>query len=562
MNTEVPQRRNFAEMSSVREIAISAIAVCAIAMAMLGNHKSGNDVHSGLVAKLFAFTIAAVVSWTFFRFTRKAPRNEPVSCVARDESQFDTSKHVELMRKFAVERNVGGAMRTFGLIKQSGSPSSLMYNIVLQACINSGNIQAAEDWMDEVKDAGMADQSSFQILIKALVASHNIQKAYDILMSMRGAGVQPEITTINEVLGGFARENLIGQAFSMLKEMNIKSDEQWDGVQANSVTLNAIVKLINASRDTNIKLDFVQGILSKYKLEANTREARSAARRSSNLESPLPVPLPFLSGVAAHSKDAKEASCAHHIEVAGSLSKIKAVRRTLKQLGFLDKEKGPWPLDGHWETSHGLTVVIEGKMVRWSGRHASKLRFTSQDRTACVLSLYREATQGQLVEGHGPMTQISLRWSNGDIWYPCDGRAIGQHVLCCQTMSRTSRDEMQQQLYRARARAVLKCVSRQALQMPAVFEDAITQFLGIDLYFVRIRFESSWNPSKVDEDELPISDSSTDICDSISRRHPQIGLRHCWADRSADACGQRALVNGEELDEPCFNRHIGAVSWA
>jgi hypothetical protein len=26
-------------------------------------------------------------------------------------------------------------------------------------------------------------------------------------------------------------------------------------------------------------------------------------------------------------------------------------------------------------------------------------------------------------------------------------------------------------------------------------------------------------------------------------------------------CGQRTCVNGEELDERCFGRHVGAVSW-
>lgn len=227
----------------------------------------------------------------------------------------------------------------------------------------------------------------------------------------------------------------------------------------------------------------------------------------------------------------------------------------------MDKSENGWPLDGHWETDHGLTVVIEGKMVRWSGRHASRLHFTNGERSACTLSLYRESAHGQLVQGQAPVATKSIRWSNGDTWCALDGRAIGQHVVFRQSMSKTSRDEEQGDMYRARARAVLKCVSKQALQMPAIFEDTITQFLGNDLYCVRVRFESRWNPSFKEEEDLPSSDWSSDFCEAMSRRHPQVGLRHCWADKSVNGCGQRTLANGEELSESSFNQHIKAVSW-
>lgn len=542
------------------DIAVSAIGVCVVAMIMLFDFRSGDDVQSGIVAKLLVFAFAAL--WVLSLFRRKALATNEL--IPSREAQFDVSEHVELMKKYASERNIVGAMRTFRLMKQKGELSSLVYNTMLQAHINSGNMYAAEDWMDEIKEAGMADELSFHILVKALVTAHALQKAYDLLKEMSQAGVKPQIATFNEVLGGFARENQVDEALSLLEEMHTQ------GVEPTSVTLNAIVKLMNGSRHSNLKLGAVDRVLKKYNLEAITNGPRSVVRRASiDMATPTPIPLPCLSAVVSHSNTAKQAPCAHDVQVTGTLSEIKAVRRTLKQLGFLDKaESGEWPLDGHWETGHGLTVVIEGKIVRWSGRHASRLRFTNEDRTACVLSLYREATQGQLVQSTGIAATKTLRWNNGDIWYPCDGRAIGQHVLFTQTMTKTSRDEVQCEMYRARAKAVLKCVSKQALQMPAIFEETITQFLGNDLCYVRIHFESRWNPSKSedaphsDDEELSLSDMSMDVCSSISRRHPKIGLRHCWADKSVNNCGQRTLVNGDVIDEACFNRHIKAVTWA
>jgi len=248
----------------------------------------------------------------------------------------------------------------------------------------------------------------------------------------------------------------------------------------------------------------------------------------------------------------------------GSLAQIKGVRRTLKQKGFLDEaEKDASPLDGHWETDHGLTVVIEGKLVRWSGQRASRLRFTSKDRQTCALVLYGEATHGQLVlPALAPSATKTLRWDNGDVWHSYDGRTIGHDILFSQTMTKPLRDKMQDQMYRARANVMLRCVSKQSLGLPLIFEDAITAFLSNDLYYVRVLFESKWNnPSRRNQDEMLSLETDTDICGIISRRHPRIGIRHCWAEVGSDCCGQRTLVNGEEVDEECFSRHIRAVSW-
>jgi len=93
---------------------------------------------------------------------------EPVIVEEPKELQFDVSVHVALMQKYALERSISGTMRTFRTIQRSGVPlNSLMYNTVLRAWINCGNVQAAEDWMEEMLDAGMADERSFNILIKA-----------------------------------------------------------------------------------------------------------------------------------------------------------------------------------------------------------------------------------------------------------------------------------------------------------------------------------------------------------------------------------------------------------
>lgn len=533
------------------DIAISAIVVSAISLTTLSSGWSwanvGNDV------KLIS--IAIVACWMLVRFrsiqSHVDKKKESVQPPQPDVVQFDVNKHIELMKKCAWERNIGGAMRSFRSIKQSGAClSSLMFNTVLQACVNCGNIQAAEDWMDEIKEAGMVDECSFNILIKALVTACTLEKAHKVLMTdMKSAGVEPSTAAFNEVLCGFAREGRFEESYSLLERMTAQ------GLQPNSITLNAISKLLNSSTGTSQRIQSVEKLLSKCKFVVGVHSVRTCI--SSDTLLPVPVPSPCIASVISSAKHAKRALCTHEVRLSGSLSQMKATQRTLQQQGFLHKsEGGGWPLDGHWETDRGFTVVVEGKMVRWSARNASRLRYTRHDRSTCVLTLYGEAAHGSLI-GHAADGPQTLRWDNGDVWYPCDGRAIGHNILFSQTMTKIYRDTMQDEMYRARARATLMCVSKQALHMPSVFEDAITQFLGNDLYCINICFESRWNPSNVDEDEF----SSEDVCVSISRRHPRIGLRHCWADYGNGSCGQRTWVNGEELDDHCFCKHMGAVSW-
>lgn len=600
-------------MVKICDIAIFAAVVYAICLPASSSAWSYCNV--GKDVKLFFFAVGAV--WAARRYRSKQPQSHkgpdsaPSVCPAATKNAVavvrpsaidrDESNDLKFIYKCAWERNIGGALSTFRSMKDSGCClSPFLFNTMLQAFVNCGNIQAAEDWMDEIKEAGKADETSFNIFIKALVTARTLDKANDVLMKdMRRAGVPPNVTVFSEVLGGLVRESHCTQGFTLFNQMDIL------GLKPTSTICNSMTKLINASRNISQGIESFDRIFSKCTFDASHRSHTEGVRSCISPDTllALPVPSPVLATVISQSKHTARASCAHEIHLSGNWRQMKAARRTLKQLGFLDKaEKCGSPLDGHWETDQGFTVVIEGKMVRWSERDASRLRFTTNDRRACVITLYGAASHGQLAHlADAPDGLEVLRWDNGDVWYQCDGRAVGQRVLFSQTMTRTLRDTMQDEMYCARASAVLKRVSTQTLHMPSVVEDAILQFLGNDLYYISVCFESRWNPSRSDEDgqlppkaiddlifdedepsmleasqnscvaggelpflaaTLPSVAADQDVCSSISRRHPHIGLRHCWADLSDNSCGQRTWVNGEELDEHCFCRHIGAVTWA
>lgn len=491
---------------------------------------------------------------------------EPSVIVEQEEDQStlvaqQTQHHVELMQKCASERNISGVMRSFRSIQQSGADlNSLMYNTVLRAWISCGNIQAAEDWMKEIIEAGMVDESSFSMLMKALVMARAPDQATALMKDMRAAGIQPNISTFNELLSAFAQDGLSNKGLSLLEEMDA------DGVQPTSRTRDTIAKLLDSSRDRDQSFDRVSQILSKYGIETHTNN-HNPQLLVHNLQlgcepksSLVVIPaLPRIAATIVQGEKATSRLCAHEVHATGSLAQVKAFRKTLSKRGFLTKDGcSEWPLNGHWETDHGLTVIVEGKLVRWSQQRASRLRFTGKDRSTCELMLYGEPANGRLVTpATAPGATRELRWDNGDVWHSYDGRVIDGLTLFYQTMSKTLHDHMQDAAYRARSDGVLACVSKQRMGMPLILEDLITQFLGNDLHYVRVHFESKWNPSSAEADE-----AEPDVLDTLSRLHARLGLRHCWAEQSTGSCGQRTLVNGDEVSEDVFNRHIKAVRTA
>lgn len=576
-------------MAHVDTIA-SAVVVCAAVWAVPSDHWS----LSFLCGDLALICFAAVAYWALSHSRQRFKANLATGMSAKDcyvvdavhettenelpshcsvehatpqEQQtecFDVDQHVKLMQKYASERNISGAMRTFRIIQQSGCClDSLIYNTILRAWINCGNVQAAEDWMEEMKEAGMADEASFTLLIKALVKESDLDKANALVEDMREAQLQPGIDILNELLCGYAQEGLFDDGLSLLEEMHSQ------GMRPNDYTLGTIVKLVDSARGINQQFDRLEKVLLQYGIEPSKESPCSELAEASNhqhlLKDPFDaslgiepqvvpphavLPCPRLAAVLLQAKEATSRLCAHEVRITGTLAQIKAIRRTLKQYGFMDKDgNSEWPLNGHWTTEHGLTVIIEGKCVRWSRHRASRLQFASSDRRSCMLSIYGESSHGQVTYTTSvPEATRALRWDTGDIWHAYDGLSIAGHSpFFSQTMSKTLRDTQRDNTSRAVAQAMLKSVSKHRLGVPSLVEDMINDFIGEGLFYVNMHFETKWTLGTEEE---------ADIFECLSSRHPRVGLRHCWAEQNSGIYGQRTFVNGEEVSEDIFNRHI------
>jgi pentatricopeptide repeat protein len=385
------------------------------------------------------------------------------------------------------------------------------------------------------------------MLIKALVRAESFDKALALKLQMECDGVHPDIATFNELLIGSAQLGSFDDGFSLLEEIEAH------GLKPNLLTLQATARLVDCSR----KFEKVQehgDVANRIsKLFATQGGELCYHGLALDYKSSGPWPFPALASTLRRAKTAMPSACLHEISVTGRLAYIKNVRKTLKQHGFLDREEdGSWPLDGHWETEHGLTVVIERSLVRWSRHRASKLKVLGSDRRSCALHLYGVSSKGHVVApGLAPGATKTLRWDNGDVWHSYSNRIIGQATLLSQSMTKISRDRMRDDFHQAKAQAVLKCTSIDSFPLDTSLLFLVIQFIGSDSYQLKVQFQSIGYLS------LPVCGEvdDGDILCSLSRRHPRVGFRHCWAECNVSV-GQRTLVNGEEVNEISFRSHI------
>jgi len=165
-------------------------------------------------------------------------------------SPSDVSRHISMIRNCASEGNLKGAMSVFNSLKQSGMElNSIVYNTVLDACVECRDLSAAEEWMSEMKKVGMSDVVSFNTLIKAHLMYNNFKKAWHLIEVMKQEGLQPNRVTFNELINGLITQGGASkqQVWEVLDEMKTLE------VKPNQVTCSILLKSLNShSSQTDI----------------------------------------------------------------------------------------------------------------------------------------------------------------------------------------------------------------------------------------------------------------------------------------------------------------------
>merc|ERR1740117_1445604 len=163
----------------------------------------------------------------------------------------DIAKQITLIRKCAAEKNLQGAFSVFESLEQSGIDlNCIMYNTVLDACVECWDLKAAENWMERMKKAGMTDVVSFNTLIKAHLQNGSFDKARRLMKTMTTEGLKPNQVTFNELINAMVTKGGDGrrkQMWGVVDEMKAAD------VKPNQVTISILLKCLNSwSSQTDI----------------------------------------------------------------------------------------------------------------------------------------------------------------------------------------------------------------------------------------------------------------------------------------------------------------------
>mmetsp|Transcript_102450 Transcript_102450/g.208563 ORF Transcript_102450/g.208563 Transcript_102450/m.208563 type:complete len:955 (+) Transcript_102450:134-2998(+) len=139
---------------------------------------------------------------------------------------------VALLKSFVIDKRLSDA---FAVFEASSEKTVCLFNAVLDACIDCGDLKAAERVMGDATAMKLADVVTYNTIIKAHLQSGDFKRARSAMDTMLSSGLQPNAVTFNEFIDAAVKNNIDG-AWAFLDEMKAC------GVQPNVVTCSILLK--------------------------------------------------------------------------------------------------------------------------------------------------------------------------------------------------------------------------------------------------------------------------------------------------------------------------------
>jgi len=170
----------------------------------------------------------------------------PPAAERKEKDEVDISKHVAMMRARSKEQDLEGAMQVFRKLQASGVQlTALVYNALLDSCVQCGKVNVALQHFNEMKELGFVDVVSYNTLLKAYLKIGQISKARTLLAEMSENNIQANQVTYNEMLNALVTTKDRKEMWALVREMNAI------GMRPNSVTCSIILKSLTAHSATD-----------------------------------------------------------------------------------------------------------------------------------------------------------------------------------------------------------------------------------------------------------------------------------------------------------------------
>jgi len=113
------------------------------------------------------------------------------------------------------------AFQLFNEYKEINKPDQIIYNCLMDACINAGNFDRAYQLLDEMKkDPTLKlDEITFNTLIKGCCKTKKLYQAIGLYEEMKKINVKPNRITFNSLIDTCVKTGKMGEAWKFYEEM-------------------------------------------------------------------------------------------------------------------------------------------------------------------------------------------------------------------------------------------------------------------------------------------------------------------------------------------------------
>jgi pentatricopeptide repeat protein len=162
-----------------------------------------------------------------------------------EQGDSDLNQHVTMIKACGRKHDLHGAKQAFDRLKQSGTPlSPLIYNCLLDACVQCGDMKGAEEHFGQMKKLECADVVSYNTLLKSYLHSNRSDEAQRLLKEMVERGLPANKVTYNELLNAKVASKDRRGMWKVIEDMKIAN------VTPNAVTCSILLKALTEHSHT------------------------------------------------------------------------------------------------------------------------------------------------------------------------------------------------------------------------------------------------------------------------------------------------------------------------
>mmetsp|Transcript_49838 Transcript_49838/g.131726 ORF Transcript_49838/g.131726 Transcript_49838/m.131726 type:complete len:822 (-) Transcript_49838:39-2504(-) len=166
----------------------------------------------------------------------------PIPAARRSSPQpGDLMKHAKAISAFGKEGNLRAATALFEQLKRTGAPMNpLIYNCLLEACVQCNDLQAARKHFERMKGEGLADVVSYNTVMKGYLSGGDLEGAHRLLKDMAKDGVAANRITYHGLLNVMVLRGDTSGIWRLTSQM------KEEGLSANAVTCSILLKAVTS----------------------------------------------------------------------------------------------------------------------------------------------------------------------------------------------------------------------------------------------------------------------------------------------------------------------------